>query len=132
MTKNLNIPVRSKQEDSRGGAEERIHNSEKSLFWRLTNAQNEKDSSGTNNIKNQVKKGIDNFVRKGQNTLEGKYTKIVAKKAVAKVKDSPGLRPLTSLTLLVISLVSLSLTSFFFTENILNHVKELPRVKCIQ
>jgi len=86
VTKNSNIPVPSKRK-----AEEELKKESKTrkraAFGDLTNAQAEKQQSGSNNIKNQVKKGLNNFVGKGKNTLKGKDSKTAAKKVVAKVKD---------------------------------------------
>jgi len=86
VTKNSNIPVPSKRK-----AEEELKKESKTrkraAFGDLTNAQAEKQTSGSNNIKNQVKKGLNNFVGKGKNTLKGKDSKTAAKKVVPKVKD---------------------------------------------
>lgn len=86
VTKNSNIPVPSKRK-----AEEELKKEAKTrkraAFGDLTNAQAEKSTSGSNNIKNQVKKGLNNFVGKGKNTLKGKDSKVAAKKVVAKVKE---------------------------------------------
>ena len=91
VTKNSNIPVPSKRK-----AEDELKKESKTrkraAFGDLTNAQAEKQTSGSNNIKNQVKKGLNNFVGKGKNTLKGKDSKAVAKKVVAKVKDEVELK----------------------------------------
>jgi len=86
VTKNSNIPVPSKRK-----AEDELKKESKTrkraAFGDLTNAQAEKQTSGSNNIKNQVKKGLNNIVGKGKNTLKGKDSKTAVKKVVAKVNN---------------------------------------------
>jgi len=86
VNKNSNIPVPAKrkaEEDIKKDAKTR----KRAAFGDLTNAQGEKQSSGTN-IKNQVKKGLNNIVGKGKNNLKGKDAKAAATKRVGtKVKN---------------------------------------------
>lgn len=78
VNKNSNIPVPAKrkaEEDIKKDAKTR----KRAAFGDLTNAQGEKQSSGSN-IKNQVKKGLNNIVGKGKNNLKGRDAKAAATK----------------------------------------------------
>eukprot|EP00092_Neocalanus_flemingeri_P016511 GFUD01017865.1.p1 GENE.GFUD01017865.1~~GFUD01017865.1.p1 ORF type:complete len:425 (+),score=116.19 GFUD01017865.1:73-1347(+) len=80
VTKNSNIPLPSK----RKAEDELIKESKtrkRAAFGDLTNALSEKPRAGASNIKNQVKKGVNNIVGKGK-TLSGKDSKVNAKKVV--------------------------------------------------
>jgi len=78
VNKNSNIPVPAKrkaEEDIKKDAKTR----KRAAFGDLTNAQGEKQSSGTN-IKNQVKKGLNNIVGKGKNKAPGRTSRIKSRK----------------------------------------------------
>eukprot|EP00092_Neocalanus_flemingeri_P051316 GFUD01059648.1.p1 GENE.GFUD01059648.1~~GFUD01059648.1.p1 ORF type:complete len:295 (+),score=64.35 GFUD01059648.1:70-954(+) len=80
VTKNSNIPLPSK----RKAEDELIKESKtrkRAALGDLTNALSEKPRAGASNIKNQVKKGVNNIVGKGK-TLSGKDSKVNAKKVV--------------------------------------------------
>lgn len=84
VNKNSNIPVPAKrkaEEDIKKDAKTR----RRAAFGDLTNAQGEKQSSGSN-IKNQVKKGLNNIVGKGKNNLKGRDAKAAATKKVVPSK----------------------------------------------
>ena len=84
VNKNSNIPVPAKrkaEEDIKKDAKTR----KRAAFGDLTNAQGEKQSSGSN-IKNQVKKGLNNIVGKGKNNLKGRDAKAAATKKVVPSK----------------------------------------------
>jgi len=86
VNKNSNIPVPSKRK-AEDDLKKESKTRKRAAFGDLTNAQAEKQSSGSN-IKNQVKKGLNNIVGKGKNNLKGKETKAVAsKKVVSKPKS---------------------------------------------
>jgi len=84
VNKNSNIPVPSKRKADDDLKESKTR--KRAAFGDLTNAQAEKQASGSN-IKNQVKKGLNNIVGKGKNNLKGKETKLATKKVATKVKS---------------------------------------------
>jgi len=85
VTKNSNIPVPSKRK-----AEDELKKESKTrkraAFGDLTNALSDKPSNGATNIKNQVKKGLNNFVGKGKTSIKAKDSKIASKKVVGKAE----------------------------------------------
>eukprot|EP00092_Neocalanus_flemingeri_P051313 GFUD01059645.1.p1 GENE.GFUD01059645.1~~GFUD01059645.1.p1 ORF type:complete len:326 (+),score=67.79 GFUD01059645.1:71-979(+) len=81
VTKNSNIPLPSKRK-----AEDEMKKESKTrkraALGDLTNGLSEKPIAGASNIKNQVKKGLNNIVGKGKSSLKGKDSKIFVKKVV--------------------------------------------------
>ena len=84
--KNSNIPIPSKRK-AEVGLKKESKTRKRAALGDLTNALTEKPSNGASNIKNQVKKGLNNFVGKGKSSIRVKELKTVNKKVVAKVKD---------------------------------------------
>jgi len=89
VNKNSNIPLATK----RKAEDENTKDSKsrrRAALGDLTNAQSEKaSSSSANNLKNQVKKGLNNIVGKGKNTLkkEAKPSKKTAVKDVSETEE---------------------------------------------
>jgi len=86
VNKNSNIPVPSKRK-AEDDLKKESKTRKRAAFGDLTNALSEKPSTGATNIKNQVKKGLNNFVGKGKTSLKTKESKAVPKKVVGKVKE---------------------------------------------
>eukprot|EP00092_Neocalanus_flemingeri_P016509 GFUD01017863.1.p1 GENE.GFUD01017863.1~~GFUD01017863.1.p1 ORF type:complete len:456 (+),score=127.81 GFUD01017863.1:74-1369(+) len=85
VTKKSNIPLPSKRKAEDELTKE-TKTQKRAALGDLTNALTEKPRAGASNIKNQVKKGVNNIVGKGK-TLRGKDLKIDAKKVV-EVKEA--------------------------------------------